>query len=580
MSDGRPPSPKRLHEAAWPDMLANLQTAYAELAHAKFEIELRAGEIEETRDLFQRVIESMSEALVLTDPGGRVVRANPSALTLLECEEGDLVNRTLAEVCGSDEIPATPWQLLHLAPGGTLPNLEAEVRTRAGRRIAVSTSCGLVRDKRGKVIGMLAVMRDIRDRKRAEEERARLLASAQAARAEAETANQAKDEFLATLSHELRTPLSAILGWARMLRTMKLDQDKATRALETIERNARLQAQLVEDVLDVSRIVTGKLRLDVRLAELRPIIEAALDVVRPAADAKAIRLEFTPDSSVGPIAADPDRLQQVIWNLLSNGVKFTPHGGRIEIRLENADTDVRITVSDTGQGISPDFLPSVFERFRQADSTAARAHGGLGLGLAIVRHLVELHGGTVLASSKGLGQGATFTVNLPLMGIRTEPPDPSRPYPILRDGGRFEAPSALSGLRILVVDDEPDSRELFIAALEGCGAEVIAAASVTEALEALERLRPDVLVSDIGMPGVDGYDLIRRVRALESGRGKRLPALALTAYARPEDRARALAAGFDRHAAKPAEPGDLVKTVAAMAGRIASPQGGREGNPP
>jgi CheY-like chemotaxis protein len=390
------------------------------------------------------------------------------------------------------------------------------------------------------------------------------------ARKEAEEANRIKDEFLATLSHELRTPLTAIIGWSSMLRGNKLDETATATALETIERNAQAQAQIVEDLMDVSRIITGKLRLDVQTIELDSIISAAVDAIRPAAEAKNIRFQSLLDPQAGPVSGDPSRLQQVIWNLLTNAVKFTPKGGRAQVRLERVNSHVEITVSDTGQGIPPEFLPHVFDRFRQADQTHTRAHGGLGLGLSIVRQLVELHGGTVLAESAGVGQGATFVVQLPVMVARWQAGQPERRRPTGGGGGgggALECPPLLAGLRVLVVDDEADARVLLRAMLEQCGSEVLTAASADEALELFEQWKPDVLVSDIGLPEEDGYSLIGRVRKLEAGRNGRVPAIALTAYARAEDRVRALKAGFQVHVPKPIEAVELVTVVASLASR-------------
>jgi PAS domain S-box-containing protein len=394
------------------------------------------------------------------------------------------------------------------------------------------------------------------ERKRAEEE-------VRAAYEEARAANRAKDEFLATLSHELRTPLSAIVGWTHMLRTGGLDSATAARAIETIDRNARVQTQLISDILDVSRIVSGKLHLDVRPVELASTIAAALDTVRPSADAKGVTLVSSLDTAALPVSADPDRLQQVVWNLLANAIKFTPRGGRVELRLRRADSHAEIVVQDTGPGIPKAFLPHIFERFRQADGSSTRAHGGLGLGLAIVRHLVEAHGGTVRAENAAEGAGSVFTVRLPLMGH--EPPAVA---PV------EEAPSApltrsldLQGIRVLVVDDEADTRDMVAAILKSQGAQVEVAASVVEALAALGRVRPHILVSDVEMPGQDGYDLIRQVRRLSPEVGGKVPAAALTAYARPEDRMRALIAGYQIHVPKPVQPAELVAVVASLAGR-------------
>lgn len=386
---------------------------------------------------------------------------------------------------------------------------------------------------------------------------------------EAQEANRIKDEFLATVSHELRTPLTAILGWAQMLQAGTLDEMTAKRALNSIERNAKSQAHLIEDLLDISRIITGKLRLDVRPVELPPVIEAAIDAVRPAADAKIIKLQKALDMKAGLVSGDPDRLQQVVWNLLSNAIKFTPRGGEVRISLQRVASQARISVSDTGQGIAPSFLPYMFDLFRQADSTITRKHGGLGLGLAIVRHVVEMHGGTVHADSPGEGKGATFTVSLPLIGMR-RPGDSTGTAAWgrkLSDGTLFDRQTVLKGMHVLVVDDEPETREMLVEVLVQYGAEVKASASVHEALEALEHWQADVLVSDIGMPGEDGYELIRKVRAMDPERGGRIPAVALTAYARVEDRLKALSAGFQMHISKPVEPAELAAVVASFAWR-------------
>jgi signal transduction histidine kinase/ActR/RegA family two-component response regulator len=380
---------------------------------------------------------------------------------------------------------------------------------------------------------------------------------------DAEAASRAKDEFLATLSHELRTPLHAMLGWARMLRTGTLDEPTTARALETLERNTRLQAQLIEDLLDVSRIITGKLRIDARPVNVTSVIDAALESVRSAADAKGVHLEARTDPAAGPVSGDSDRLQQVAWNLLSNAIKFTPSGGRVQVHLEVGDGQVRIRVGDTGRGIRPDFLPHLFERFRQAEGPTARALGGLGLGLAIVRHIVELHGGTVRAESEGEGRGAMFTVELPLLAARDQAGADGTGAADRRAG--FEAPDVLRGLRVLIVEDDEDARDLLTAILERCGASVTAVVSASEALAAFGRVRPQAVVSDVALPGEDGYTLIRKIRALAPEAGGRVPAIALTAHARAEDRQLALRAGFQMHVAKPIEPAEFLSVVATLA---------------
>ena len=382
---------------------------------------------------------------------------------------------------------------------------------------------------------------------------------------EAQRVNRVKDEFLATLSHELRTPLTAVLGWARLLRMGKLDEAARARAVEIIERNAEAQAQLIEDLLDVSRIISGKFRVEVCPVDLAAVIGAAIEAVRLAAEAKGIQLAARLES-VPPLSGDPTRLQQVVWNLLSNAIKFTPKGGRVEVRVARIDSQVEIEVTDDGQGVSAEFLPYVFDRFRQADGTSTRAHNGLGLGLAIVRHLVELHGGSVRAHSEGEGRGATFAVRLPVAAVRPRPFEDGRAEP--PRGATAAGLRILGGLRVLVVDDETDARELVAAVLTEAGATVIVACSVAEAIAAVELCRPDVIVSDIGMPGEDGYSLIRRLRAMERSIG-RIPAAALTAYASVQDRTRALLAGYTSHLPKPIEPAELTAVVANLAGRHA-----------
>jgi PAS domain S-box-containing protein len=397
-------------------------------------------------------------------------------------------------------------------------------------------------------------------------ENARLFELARQEKRRAEEASTAKDLFLGTLSHELRTPLSAILGWTRMLQSGSLPADKYDRALATIERNARMQVAMIEDILDVARITSGKLRLDVAPVEIAQIVEAALDTIRPTAEAKSVRLQAVLDPDAGVLHGDGPRLQQIIWNLLSNAVRFTPKGGRVYVVLRKVDSSVEIAVSDTGVGIPLEFLPRVFERFSQADASRTRQQGGLGLGLSIVKHLTELHGGTVAAESAGLGQGATFTVRLPLAPLRDTPVHgPRASAPPTRH--ELFCPPELDGLHVLVVDDEPDARELVQSALEACHARVTLAKSAVEALHKLKQDRPAVLVSDIGMPDEDGYSLIRKIRALSKAEGGDVPAVALTAYAHIADRTRALMEGFNNHVSKPAEPQELIAVVAALAGR-------------
>jgi signal transduction histidine kinase/ActR/RegA family two-component response regulator len=413
------------------------------------------------------------------------------------------------------------------------------------------------------------------ERTKGEAQREQLLDREREARATAEAADRAKEEFLAVLSHELRTPLNAVYGWARMLRRGQIQGEaQLTRALEVIERNANAQVQLVDDLLDVSRVITGKMRLDVRPFDLKLVVETALDAVRPAAEAKGIRLQGVLDPRAGPITGDPDRLQQVVWNLLMNAVKFTPKGGRVQANLQRVNSHVEIVVSDTGQGIAPDILPLIFERFRQGDSSSTRVHTGLGLGLALVKHLVELHGGTVVAQSAGEGKGATFVVKLPLAIAELRPGPVPRIHPTAPSMDSFPGGARLDDLRILVVDDDPDALDLATAILGGAGAVVRRCVTVAEALDTVRAWKPDVLVSDIEMPGEDGYSLIRRVRALDADQGGRTPAVALTAYGRTQDRMLSLNAGYNMHVPKPVDPGELTTIVASLAAR---PPGTRVG---
>ncbi|OLE54837.1 MAG: hypothetical protein AUG51_05700 [Acidobacteria bacterium 13_1_20CM_3_53_8] len=396
-------------------------------------------------------------------------------------------------------------------------------------------------------------------------ENVRLFERETEARAEAEAASRAKDEFLATLSHELRTPLTAMLGWTNLLRSGNLGEGLSAQALEVIERNARTQAQLIEDILDVSRVITGKLNLSVQPVELSTIIGSAVSTVRPAVEAKAIDLRLNLDARAGIISGDPTRLQQVIWNLLSNAVKFTPQGGRIEVSLERSGLCVQVRVSDTGCGINRNFLPFVFDRFRQADSSTTRMHSGLGLGLAIVRHVVEMHGGTVEAESEGEGKGATFTVCLPVMALRERVSEVDMLWEENATRTEIQESASLAGVRVLVVDNERDARAMIHAGLEEYGAQVHEAASVTEALEILAREKIDVLVSDIGMPVRDGYEMIRLVRGIEAKDGvQTLPAIALTAYTGEEAVRLSLSAGYQMHMAKPVELNKLAEAVAQM----------------
>jgi PAS domain S-box-containing protein len=432
----------------------------------------------------------------------------------------------------------------------------------------------------GTIVGMIGVVQDISERKAVEDELRQVLESERAARSQAERLSAIKDEFLAVLSHELRTPLSAILGWAQIMRhrvgSKKTDTASVEKAnedmikgLDVIERNARMQTQLIDDLLDMSRISSGKMRLELHAVMPSVFIEAAVEMVRPAAAAKDVRIELTLDREIGPVAGDASRLQQVVWNLLSNAIKFTPRGGRVEVRLDRGPAHVEINVIDSGTGIRADFLEYVFDRFRQGDASTTRKHGGLGLGLSIVKQLVEAHGGSARATSPGEGLGSTFTVVLPFSSdgptVATTAAAQSAPPPPVT----FKSLD-LAGVAVVVVDDEPDARALIARVLQECGARVSVASRAEEALALIDERLPDVLVSDIGMPDMDGFELLRRVRALPAERGGQLPVIALTAFAREEDRTRSLEAGFSMHLTKPIELPVLVASVAQLSGRESS----------
>jgi PAS domain S-box-containing protein len=423
----------------------------------------------------------------------------------------------------------------------------------------------------GEFLGYIGSCIDIHDRKKAEAENIRLLEESRHAHAQAEVASRLKDEFIGTVSHELRTPLNAILGWTQMMRGGMIEGAQTNKAIEVIERNARSQAQLIEDLLDITRISSGKFRLNVRPINLAHVIDAAVDTTRPAAEAKEIQIDKILDKTAGAVSGDADRLQQVIWNLLSNAVKFTPPKGKIEVRLEKIGSYVEITVKDTGKGIEPEFLPYVFDRFRQQDGATTRKFGGLGLGLAIVRNIVELHGGTILADSEGENQGATFNVRLPLRAITEVRKTPSgendeRVVPAVGFTNVPDLSVDLQGLKVVVVDDETDARELIRSVLTIYGAEVVTCGSAMEALDVIPEAKPQVLVSDVGMPEMDGYALIKKVRELDPQAGGAVPAIALTAYTRVEDRVRALTQGFQMFVPKPVEPSELIAAIKSLSG--------------
>jgi PAS domain S-box-containing protein len=565
------------HEIRQPDEeLLDLMTSIGHQIGQFIERQLAQEAIRNSEARKAAILESALDAIITMDSRGRIQEFNPAAERIFGYASADVLGRELADLLVPERLRAQHRRgLEHYLATGEGPVLGTRIEMPAlradGTEFPVELSITLVHGPGPPMF--TGYLRDVTARKQAELEREGLLQRERDARREAEHASRVKDEFLATLSHELRTPLTAILGWARLLRAGTLEPASAERAIETIERNAALQTRLVADLLDVSRVLSGKFRLEMRATDLRAVVDAALESLRPASDARGILVTAMLDPHVGVILADPDRLQQVVWNLLSNAIKFTPSGGRIEVRTVRRGADVEIAVSDTGQGIDAAFLPFVFDRFRQADGSITRSHPGLGLGLAIVRHLVEMHGGTVAASSEGAERGAVFTVRIPTIVGRgftlsacestTQDSPESRPT----------APptSLLADTRILVVDDDADARRLVSAVLADAGAHVTAVTSTAEALAALERAPVDLLLSDIEMPREDGYALIIQVRAMESSDANRnrIPAAALTGHARGADRDRALAAGYDRHIAKPFEPEELVAAVADLTGRSA-----------
>jgi PAS domain S-box-containing protein len=509
---------------------------------------------------YRRLFEAARDGILILDAVTlRITDVNPFMTELLGYSHAEFLGKELWEIGLFSDKEASQAAFKQLQRTGYLRYEDLPLQATNGKLTDVEFVSNVYEEDSHQVIQ--CNIRDITARKRAEKERTLLLAAAQSARAEADSANGIKDEFLATLSHELRTPLTSILGWSQLLTTANLDKQQIGRAIETIARNARAQGRLIDELLDISRIITGKLCLDPRAVRIAPLIQAVVDDVRPGADARSINLEATFNSDIGPILGDPDRLQQIVWNLLSNAIKFTPKGGDVQVRLERNDSHALITVSDTGQGIAPELLPHVFERFRQADSSNTRSNGGLGLGLSIVRQLVELHRGTVTAESSGENAGTTFRVMLPLPSLHEVPNPAEKTEPKNERNSRSTAPHSLSGLRVLVVDDELDTRELVATVLMTCGAEVVSVGSATKALEQMERQRFDLLISDIAMPEMNGYDLIGRIRQLGKEQGGRTPAVALTAYAGINDRKRALAAGYEMHIPKPFVAAELISAA-------------------
>jgi len=526
------------------------------------------------------IVDSSDDAIIGKDLNSIITSWNQGAERIFGYSAEEMIGTSIMRLIPPERQGEEEEILSYLKRGERFEHFETVRTTKEGRHLHVSLTISPIKDANGRVVGASKIARDITDRKLSEEalreaqkaaeaakaDRERLLESERAARSEAERASYMKDEFLATLSHELRTPLNAVLGWATALRAGHFPTEELEQGLETIERNARVQAQIIEDLLDMSRIISGKVRLDVQRVDLPAVVAAAIDTVRASASAKGVRLQTIIDPLNAPVTGDPNRLQQVFWNLLSNAIKFTPKGGRVQVLLERVDSHVEVSIIDTGEGISPEFLPYVFDRFKQADASTTRRHGGLGLGLAIVKQLVELHGGSVRVKSSGTGKGASFIVSLPMTVLHPlqEPWERGHPQSKPRDLPSVPAIS-LNNVSVLVIDDELDARNLLKLLLESAGAVVYLAPSAEQGMEHLLTKSVDVLICDIGMPDVDGYSLMRRIRALGDGQKSEVAAVALTAYARLEDRTEAMSAGFQNHLPKPVEPAELLAVVHSLA---------------
>jgi PAS domain S-box-containing protein len=530
------------------------------------------------------IVASSDDAIIGKDLHSTITSWNSGAERIFGYTADEMIGTSIMRLIPPDRQEEEREILSRLRRGERLNHFETNRLAKDGRQLTVSITVSPIKDSSGRVVGASKVARDITERKKAEEtlkkameeaaaanrERLQLLDSEREARSQAERANRMKDEFLATLSHELRTPLNAVLGWANILRLGKCQDEELRQGLETIERNARVQTQIIEDLLDMSRIISGKIRLDVQQVDLPSVLNESIETLRAAAEAKGVGLQSVVDPFAGPISGDPNRLRQVFWNLLSNAIKFTPKGGKVQVLLKRVHSHVEVSVIDTGEGIAPDFLPYVFDRFQQGDASTTRRHGGLGLGLAIVKQLIELHGGNVRVKSGGIGQGASFVVELPLIAIYSEPDVERRHSRATLHESQTLPEVSLANVHVLVVDDEFDARDLVKRLLEMAGATVSTAGSVSEAMEQILAVRPDVLVCDVGMRGEDGYSLIRQLRALEDTQKSTLPAVALTAYARSEDRTKAIRSGFQDHLAKPVEPAELLAIISSLARRKVS----------
>jgi PAS domain S-box-containing protein len=536
-----------------------------------------AEELERARAHLAAIIASSEDAIVSKTLHGIVTSWNAGAQRLFGFTAEQMIGQSITRLIPEELQHEETLILTKLRQGERIERYETVRLHKEGHRLDVSLTVSPIRDASGRIVGAAKIAHDITARRRAERtllereaqlakllaERESFLESERVARSEAERLSHVKDEFLATLSHELRTPLNAIQGWATLLRDHKVSAQDRERGLETIERNVRVQAQIVNDLLDMSRIVSGKIHLEVQPLYLHEVVNNAIETVRQSATAKNVRIQPMLDSGMGRVRGDPNRLQQVLWNLLSNAVKFTPAGGRVQVVLERVNSHVEISVADTGIGIPVELLPYVFDRFRQGDPSTTRRYGGLGLGLSIVKSLIELHGGTVRVKSPGEKQGSTFILALPISHIQSDDSERRRNARLPDPLDSFELPE-LGGVSVLIVDDEPDGRGLIARILEGRGARTTCASSAAEALDALASEHFDILLSDVGMPDLDGYELIRRVRALDASRAGPIPAIAITAYARPEDRQRSLLAGFHMHLSKPVEARELIASIAGL----------------
>ncbi len=547
------------------------QRAEDDLLRTKEALEARTRDLAQSLSLMQATLEATADGILVTDHAGKVETFNQKFLEVwglthdeVEGQDHRLLVRHLAPVFRDAQAMSSRLDEVYASTAESLDEMvfaDGRCYERFSRPQSID----------GHTVGRVWSYRDVTARRRAENALLDEAARERAARAEVDRVSRLKDEFLATLSHELRTPLSAILGWSKALLLGRRDAASVERGLQAIARNATAQARLIDDLLDMNRIVSGKVRLEIQPLDLAEVVEAAIEAVRPSLEAKGVRLQHRLEPMPELIAGDPSRLQQVAWNLLANAVKFTPRDGTIDVHLQRVESHVELVVRDSGIGIEAGFLPQVFDRFRQADASSTRSHGGLGLGLSIARQLVELHGGSIRAESEGLGLGATFVVRLPRSVVRLQP---ARASPATTTGTAPDGPAMeldLQGVKILIVDDEPDARVLLEQLLSGCGATVHTAPSASEALALLESERPDLLLSDVGMPERDGYQLVQDVRKLSAERGGSTPAIALTAFARADDRSRAMAAGYQVHLAKPIEPNELLTAVGSLIARIGAP---------